>query len=235
MKRNATLLIFVFFLTQFIFSQNERLIQGKIIVRDATPMGVHVINLVNEKESISDSKGNFTILAKLDDVLVFSAEHLDYQRKIVEEQDYNSLSLTMEMTSKVNKLEEVEIVKLDAVALGILDKPAKEYTPAERRLYSASTGPVDILLNMLSGRKKMLEDDLKTEKKESLLEGLDGLYDDAFYKNRLKIDNIKGFHYFLAENSKFGEVLKSKNKQLITFMIIEQAEQYNLLSANEQK
>lgn len=237
MKRNITYFTFLFFLSQFVFSQNEKVINGRIIVKDATPMGVHIINLVNEKEAISDSNGNFSILAKTDDVLVFSAENLDFQRKIVDEHEYAMSSLTMEMTSKVNKLDEVEIVKFDAVKLGILSKPVKEYTPAERRLNAATSGPLDILLNAFSGRTKMFKNGVEIEKKEFLLEHLNGLYPDSFYTDSLKIakENIKGFHYYLAEDSRFADALNSKDITKATFLIVDMAREYNLLKNNGQK
>jgi len=237
MKKNITYFIFLFFLTQFVFSQEEKLINGKIIVKDATPMGVHVINLVNEKEAISDLNGNFTILAKTDDILILSAEHLDFQRKIVEENEFAALSMKIEMTSKVNKLDEVEIVKFDAVQMGIISKPVKAYTPAERRLSTATSGPLDILLNAFSGRTTMLKNEVGIEKKEFLLEHLDGLYPDSFYIDNLKIakENIKGFHYYLAEDSRFAEVLNSKDKARATFLIVDLAREYNLLNNNGKK
>ena len=237
MKKTTAYLIVLFFLTQFVFAQGEMPISGKISVKNATPMGVHIINLVNEKEAVSDAGGNFVIMAKVDDILVFSAEHLDYQRKIIDEQDYKTQSFTMEMTSKVNKLEEVKIVKLDAVDLGILSKPAKEYTPAERRLFTATSGPLDILLNLFSGRTKMAKQDVETEKKQFLLEHLDELYLDSFYVDNLKIkkENIKGFHYYLVEDSRFVNAISSKNKQQATFIIIELAQKYNLLNHQDEK
>src|SRR6478609_7752493 len=91
-------LLLLLFIVQFVFAQKEKWIQGKIIVKDATPQGVHIINLVNEKETISNEKGEFNIEAKTDDLLVFSSKHLDYQRKIIEDNDYKSASISIEMT-----------------------------------------------------------------------------------------------------------------------------------------
>ena len=109
MKSNSTFPIFLIFITQFVFSQSEKLLHGKILIKDATPQGVHIINLMNEKETVSDSKGAFSIVAKPDDLLVFSANHLDYMRKIIETSDYDSAVLQIEMTSKINELDEVEV------------------------------------------------------------------------------------------------------------------------------
>ena len=47
-----------------VFSQKEKIIQGKIVVKDSKLEGIRVINLVNEKEAITDAHGSFSILAK---------------------------------------------------------------------------------------------------------------------------------------------------------------------------
>ena len=43
------------------------MIQGKIIVKNSKLDGVRVVNLVNEKEAITNQNGEFVILAKPDD------------------------------------------------------------------------------------------------------------------------------------------------------------------------
>ena len=187
MQNKILVLLFLFF-TFSVFSQKEKLIQVRIIVNDSKLNGVRVINLMNEKEVITDQEGNFNILAKTDDLLVFSAEFLDYMRKIVDESDYIKGAIEVQMTSKALQLDEVEIKdysKINAISLGILAKPAKEYTPAERRLQTAtglypsvnlgamaggSLG-LDPLMNWISGRTKMLKNALKAEQKEMILDG----------------------------------------------------------------
>ncbi len=238
MKRNK-LLLALLLIFQIGFSQEEKLIKGKIIISDATPGGVIILNLVNEKETVSDAKGEFTILAKVDDVLVFHAPNLDYQRKIIEAEDYNSGKISMKMTSKIEVLEEVEIRNdINALSLGILSKPAKKYTTAERRLYTATCGgPIDLLLNTISGRKKSLENGLETERKEKLLQKLDGLYKDDFYKEKLNIEKeyIKPFHYFAVEDKKFSEAVNEKNMFMTMLLIFELAGKFNEINGYGKK
>ncbi|HEX8575540.1 MAG TPA: hypothetical protein VF677_04525 [Flavobacterium sp.] len=250
---NKLFFMIAFFLIQSLAAQNEKLITGRVLIKDATPQGIHVINLVNEKEAITNEKGEFSILAKPEDLLVFSAIHVDYARKIIETEDYNAGFLKIEMTSKIIQLDEVEIRQsgIDAVSLGILSKPAKKYTPAERRLKTAtalnptaSVGTMmgasmslDPVLNWISGRTKMLKGELKVEKKEILLYQLSGLYNKEYYINTLHIDesHIKGFQYYSIEDEKFIEALRSKNKFLISFIINNLALKYNELMKNEKK
>lgn len=244
--KNTFFLLFSFF-TIVGFSQSEKIIAGKILVKNATPSGVHIINLVNENEVISDEKGEFKILAKVDDLLVFSSLTLDYQRKIIEVEDYNNGFITMEMTAKINQLEEVEIIhynKINAVDLGILSKKPKVYTPAERRLENAGVFrptdillipfggmPIEPLLNAISGRTKQLKKELQIERKEFAILKIGDLLPNEYFVSQLKIpkDYVKAFQYYCVEKKDFISVLKSKNKTLIAFKMSELAVEYNRL------
>ena len=91
--------------SSIVFSQNEKSIAGKIIVDNTKKSGVRIINLVNQKEAISDVEGNFSILAKPDDLLVFSAEFLDY----VNEADI--AWGTYNLNSQEDKMEQIHMQK----------------------------------------------------------------------------------------------------------------------------
>ncbi len=234
------LLIFFVLLSVMTFCQtgDEKLIHGKIISESGSIEGVTVINLVNEKSTASDSNGNFFILAKADDLLVFSSVNLEYFRRIIEENDLNLEVIIIKMTSKTTELKEVIVNKhpeINAVSLGISPKGVKHYTPAERKLYTANSTPVDALLNLMSGRTAMLKKELEVEKKEYLLMKIGTLFDDDYYIKTLKIpaNYIKGFQYYCIEDRKFAEVLKSKNKTMTKFLIVPLAESYNKIISDE--
>jgi len=237
--REFLLVLFVFF-CQMTFCQtgDEKLIHGKIMVESGNVEGVTIINLVNEKNTASDSNGDFFILAKADDLLVFSAVNLEYFRRIIEEKDLKSEVLIIKMTSKTIELKEVIVNKhpeINAVSLGISPKGVKHYTPAERKLYTANSTPVDALLNLMSGRTAMLKKELEAEKKERLLVKIGALFDDDYYIKTLKIpaNYIKGFQYFCVENPNFVIALKSKNKTMTKFLIVPLAEKYNEIISDE--
>jgi hypothetical protein len=120
-----------------IFGQTagEKLIHGKIQVESGNLAGVSIINLVNEKSTISDTNGDFYILAKAEDLLVFSSVNLEYYRRQIEEEDLNSNVLIIKMIPKVTELKEVIINKhneINAVALGISPKGIVQRTRAEK-------------------------------------------------------------------------------------------------------
>jgi hypothetical protein len=239
-KTNNTITLVLFLLYQISFGQTvgEKLLHGKIIVESGQVAGVTIINLVNEKSTFSDNNGEFYILAKADDLLVFSSINLEYHRRIIEETDLKSEIIIIKMASKVTQLEEVIVNKhpeINAVALGISPKGIKKYTPAERRLHTANSTPVDALINILSGRTSMLKKELEVEKKERSLVVLRSLFENSYFSETLKIptDYIKGFQYYCIEDKAFAEALATKNKTKIEFEIVPLAAKFNSLISDE--
>jgi len=237
------LLLFLFFQVTFCQTTGEKLLHGKIIVESGTVGGVTIISLVNEKTAISDGNGEFFILAKAEDLLVFSSVNLEYYRRIIETEDLKADILIVKMTAKIIELEEVIVNKhpeINAVSIGISPKGIKKYTPAERKLATASSVKLnpqglDPLLNAISGRTKMLKKELEVEKKERLLAYIGALFDDEYYTKTLKIpaNYIKGFQYYCVEKEEFATSLRSKNKAIIKLWIGVLAEKYNKIIADE--
>lgn len=252
--QNKLLSILFFIISFSSFAQKEKLIQGKVLVKDSKLGGIRVINLVNEKEAITDNEGQFSILAKPDDLLVFSAEFLDYMRKIIEDSDYNKGSIEVQMTAKIMQLDEVEIKdykNINAVSLGILSRPAKEYTPAERRLRTAtglypslnagamaggSIG-LDPLMNWISGRTTMLKNAVKSEEKEILLQKLEIYYTDEFFITKLKIEplHLGSFKNFAVYDAVLIEGIRSKNKPQMDFNLFRVAAEFKARNKPETK
>ena len=239
MTRIKFLLFFLLF-SAVVFSQ-EKMIQGKI-TSDGNPVeGIDIVNLVNEKSAKSNANGEFQILAKAEDLLVFSSQRFEYKRRIIEQNDLKSTSIAIQMTPKPGQLDEVVITKyrnINATDLGILSKPAKEFTPAERRLKAASSYDLsvgtynsvslDAIINSISGRTAMLKKELQVEKREIAREKLLLLYEEEYFTDKLKIpaDFVNGFQYFAVENDKLGSALNAKNKVLSDFLLAEIAPQY---------
>ncbi len=235
-----------FLISQIIFAQNdaEKLIHGKIVVASGNSEGVNIINLVNEKSTTSDSNGEFYILAKDEDLLVFSSVSLEYYRKIIQKEDLKSDVLIINMMDKVTELKEVVVKKypeINAVSLGVSPAGIKKYTPAERKLitaeefhwYSPLLIPiggmsVDGMINSISGRTTMLKKELEVEKKERLLLYLNTVFNEEYYVKTLKIPSeyIKGFHYFCIENQNLNEAIKTKNKIKLQFEMVQLANTY---------
>lgn len=243
---NKSILFILLFLTQFISGQTlgEKHILGKIVVDTVSVEGVNVVNARNDKATISNKKGVFSIVVKVGDILVLSAVNLETLRKKINAEDLKSEMLIFKMNPNTNHLKEVivrENTQVNAVSIGILPKEAKKYTPAERKLYTATTGggivPLDPIINWISGRTTMLKKEVIVEKNEKLLLKLDGYYEDKYYTDVLKIpqEYIKGFQYYLIEDVDFVRALQEKNKTMTLFLVKGLARNYNEIIQQQQK
>ena len=215
----------LFFISYATLAQ-EKLIKGKVVAHGNDVSGINLVNLVNEKSAVTDENGAFSILAKEEDMLVFSDESFYYKRKIIEAEDLKKELLIIQMEPKPIELEEVVVAQyahLTAYNLGIIDYIPKQYTVAERRMIS-KVGPAKV-------RKAMLEN----EKKQAVVTIVENFIDDDYFINTLKIDPdyIKGFKLYFSEDKDFAKVVNSKVKDEITLAIIEIAQKYNALQTEE--
>lgn len=225
-------------------------LKGKVFAEIAALDGIYVINQKTEKTSITNQEGEFTTFATVGDTLVFSSTQFREMRIALTSKDFEDKLVTVKMNAVINQLDEVIVSnRINSVSMGIIPKGQRSYTPAERRLStatnlnaSANVGTMmggsisaDPLLNWISGRTKMLKKELEVEKKESYLRQLENMFDANFYVNKLKIPSeyVKGFEYYAVENESFVTILKSKNVATITFLISELAIKYKEIIACE--
>lgn len=252
MGTKITLPLIIFFFTTIGIAQTRKQIQGKISVRDATPNHVLILNLNTEQETKSDSDGLFTIFVQSDDVLVFSSPKLDYMRKLIQESDFREPIWIVEMTAKPNILDEVEIVnnqKYNAVTLGILDRPAKSYTPMERRLKTAGdfkpihllgllggSLQLDPIFNAINGKTKRLKKEILLERNIKRLENFQAFYPESELIDQIKInpEQVAAFTYFILNEKEFKALLDSRNKSKMTFYLIQKYSQFKTKNKSDE-
>lgn len=230
MKKWVVLLLF--FSTFSLWSQdrNEKLLQGIIAADDALLSGIDVVNLGNEKVTVTNSKGEFSILAKADDILVFSSKTLEMRRLLIDEDDLKSGTIIVNMFTKINELDEVIVKKSPTEGVSIIPGQ-KQYTPAERKLHTATSGVLDAPINWMSGRTAMLKKEVAVERKERLLDKIGILYEDKYYIETLKIPEIyiDDFQRYIIEDKEFTAALKVKNRTMMLFLISKLAVNYNVI------
>ena len=254
MKKFVVAFLILIFGSHTLWSQEEvrKTIQGKVTAEAADLEGIYVVNLKTEKTVITKNGGYFTIPAVEGDTLMFTAVEFKGKRMVLTKADLEKDLVFIKMEMIVNQLKEVMIFQhknINAVSLGIIPKGQKSYTPAERKLKAANgldfagnsdgTSGVafsaDPLLNLLSGKTAMLKKELEVERKEFWMEIINQMFDENYFVQKLKIpvDYVKGFEYYIVENNRFIETLKSKNKSMTNFLMGELAVQYNEMIACE--
>lgn len=229
--------IFFFIISQ-LYSQNQvpRRIEGKVAADFSNLEGIYVVNTSSEKSTTTNSEGHFSIEAKVGETLLLSAMNFKEVKIVLSESDFSKKWLVVSMQPIVNELKEVIVgsSSISAESLGIIPYGQKKYTPAERKIFTATSGfGIDPILNLISGRTNMLKKELEIEKKEGYLIQLENLFQPDFYIHSMHIPqlHVKGFLYFLVENPKFISVLKTKNRTAIEFSMSELAVQFNEMIA----
>lgn len=240
MKTNKVLLILLLLLAQISFGQTTapKEILGQILEQSTSVDGVNIINNRTQVTAVSDVNGMFSIVVSEGDVLVFSAVNLDPLRHRITAEDMNSKSILIKMTAKEVELKEVivnENANINAENLGIILRGQKKYTPAERKVYTATSTSVDKILNKISGRTAMLKKEVNVEKKEMLFRKMEYLFDENYYTERLKIpsEDVRGFQNYCVDDSEFAVSLNTKNKTMSMFLITDLARKYLTILENE--
>jgi hypothetical protein len=230
MKKWVVLFLFLGTFSMWSQDRNEKILQGIIAADDALLSGIDVVNLGNEKVTVTNSKGAFSILAKADDILVFSSKSLEMRRVLIDEDDLKSGTITVNMYPKINELDEVIVKKSPIEGVSIIPGQ-KQYTPAERKLHTATNGILDAPINWMSGRTAMLKKEVAVERKQRLLDKVGILYEDKYYIETLKIPEIyiDDFQRYIIEDKEFTAALKVKNRTMMLFLISKLAVNYNAI------
>jgi hypothetical protein len=246
--QKITFLIGFFFLVTISGGQGlatSKRLNGKVTADYNDLEGIYIVNLTTEKATLTERGGYFSITASVGDTLMFSAVQFKGLKVTLKESDFEKELLFVKLETLVRSLDEVRINEyknINAVSLGIISPNTKHYTPAERKLYTATGGGKnqyglntkisgDAILNAISGRTAMLKKEVEVEKKETLMEKISDYYDEKYFTETLKIpqDYVKGFLFYIVEDQKFVEAVNSKNKTMATFIMNELAVKYKEL------
>ena len=102
---------------QFSFSQNQELIQGKVVNQNRPIKDVDIINFNTKAQASTDQFGNFSIAAKTNDLLIFITKNYELKRLVVNQKHYSNNSLTVVLNLKPEELKEVVITKTPSIKL----------------------------------------------------------------------------------------------------------------------
>ena len=243
-KKNELKLIFnilTFLCLQFTLAQNDSIVKGKIIVETNDNDGVTIINLANKHSTISENGGYFKIKAKVNDTIMFSAIHLEARKIVITKKDFGPNLLFIKLKIHTKHIKEIMITNGDGInaeSLGLVKKGQKQYTPAERRLKTASAldgqwglntaFSIDPLFNWLSGRTKQLKKELEVERKEFLQEKIINNFERDYIIQILKIpdDYVDGYIFYVVEDQTLVDAIKARNKTMVSFRLSFLATEY---------
>lgn len=219
---------------QTFFSKN---LQGRVYSTDGDVAATHVLNTTTTRATITDIDGFFSIQAKLNDTLVFSAVQYKKKEVLVTAEMLAQKMLNIQLEESLTILDEVIVtpynlsgdiakdllvIKTDQVvtAQTIVLPNAYVRVPskAERQLFEATSGggliPIAPIINGLSGRTKLLKKRVARNKLYSRTERVREFYADSIYRIDLKIpeDKIDDLLYFCEVDTTFQTVVNSHDR-----------------------
>ena len=205
-------------------------LRGQVISDSLEVEDIYVINQTSQESTITNQNGYFQIEVKLNDTLLFSAVQYKIKSIIIAPEIYIQDEILVKLEEKVNELPDVVVRPynlsgnlaedsrnintddvVNGVKLGLPNASVRMPTQSERKLYTATASPLtslDPLINAITGRTKMLKNQVKLEKKENELNETMSSFEKSFYLNHLKIpeENIVGFLYFCAASPEFDPI-----------------------------
>lgn len=226
-------ILFLFFLLTFqkIASQSLE-ISGKVSSKTDVE-NIHIINKTAKFFTVTNQTGNFNIPGKLNDTIVFSSIQHKLKEVVITEDIILSKTIFVKLEEQINELDEVTVGKIltgdlnldinnlegdppiNFYDLGIPGYTGKIATQSERRLHEATSGggfiPLNPILNAISGRTKMLKEQIRLEEKDNLLHKIKTtLSKDFFIVYDLDEDIRTDFFYFCEEDLNFNSRCKNK-------------------------
>lgn len=213
------------------FAQERRPLTGRVQVNGGNSIGIFVINTVTGTEVRTDKDSKFTLPAKPGDKLAVYGKNIEDRQFAVSKDSFTQTPYVLEVNAKATQLQEVVINDVNEEKLGLVPKDQIRMTVAERRVHTAKSGiGLDLLLNVLSGRLKMLKKALETERKEQLMAVIDGIFTDEELANMgVPRDLARGFLFYAIEDPKMADAIRSKNESLMKLTLMELSDKYNKL------
>lgn len=158
-----------------LFSQEVNL-EGKIgTTEDIDIEGINIYNLTTSKGTVTNEKGEFQVVVSLDDSLSISAVHTEDKKIVIGAEQIKAKKIIINLSEKMNALSTVTIhrpltgyigsdaniipvqASITTTSINLPNADLPQLSKTRRHLYAANSGPVDMLINALSGRTKMIK------------------------------------------------------------------------------
>jgi hypothetical protein len=239
-----TMIIVLIFITLAAKSQERSALFGIIKDTIAHIENAHIVNLNTKQGTITAGNGRFKIFAKAGDTLKITSIQYQEKKYLIRKSSFSFEDLVLYLQPKIYKLEEVKLKRhqltaslgvdinvvpksnvpvMNAVTLGLPNAGSKLMKKVDREIYTATTSAsgisLDLILNVLSGRLKMLKFKkvIVEEDEDALLmfKKFQYLFEQNF---NVKKENAYQFLYFSLADSLYNEKLLNDEFALIQFL-----------------
>ncbi|SNZ01891.1 carboxypeptidase-like regulatory domain-containing protein [Flagellimonas pacifica] len=232
--KNTILIAFLLVFTSVSLAQEDRqVLRGKVLYRGGNVPNENVINTTTETGTITNDDGEFAILVKEGDQLVFTAVNYQLEVVVITKDILDKNRLVVEVTEKVTELEGVVVTPENQEKfLQVKNEDFKgfEYeidrgTEVENIAESRSVRGMRDGINFVNIFKALFKAKKETgEDKEPLKvsDVLRQVYDDEFFVVDLKLpqDKIDAFLFYCDDKVPSQTLLRKENEfQLIDFLV----------------
>ena len=234
-------IILLLALTQFSFSQERELIQGKVIYRNINVPAANVINNTSQTSTITNDQGEFEIFAKEGDEIIFSSVQYIIRTVRVNDEILKNKRLIVQINQRVRELDEVVITPDDTDKF--LDLKEEQFKGFDY-LADKSTKIENILtdnrqivngLNFVNIFKLLssLVDSKSEEEKLSILpsEALPLILEENFFTDILKLEffEVNDFLLQLDLDPEIKQLIIKKNQFLLIDYLLNKSDTYKEL------
>ena len=234
-------IILLLALTQFSFSQERELIQGKVIYRNINVPAANVINNTSQTSTITNDQGEFEIFAKEGDEIIFSSVQYIIRTVRVNDEILKNKRLIVQINQRVRELDEVVITPDDTDKF--LDLKEEQFKGFDY-IADKSTKIENILtdnrqvvngLNFVNIFKLLssLVDSKSEEEKLSILpsEALPLILEENFFTDILKLEffEVNDFLLQLDLDPEIKHLIIKKNQFLLIDYLLNKSDTYKEL------
>tara|TARA_B100001248_G_scaffold260930_1_gene250578 strand:- start:1246 stop:1974 length:729 start_codon:yes stop_codon:yes gene_type:complete len=218
----------IFFLLSFsfiTFSQEKRVIlRGKLMYRNSNVIAANVINNSNQNNTITDTNGEFEILAGVGDEIIFSSVEFKIRTVRITKEIIKKNRLVVEVNEKLNFLDEVVISPENTEKF--LDLKEEEFKKVDYLDDKSTAVENEIIrqnqlyrgINIVNIAKLLAkvirESNMEQEIKLTPSKALPLVFDNNFFINDLGLKDFEIITFLeLMDNKKEIKSLLKKNKE----------------------
>ena len=243
---NQTLLLLSFLFSYcFSFSQTEKLIRGKVLSGELLLKNIDIVNINSKKSVITDSNGDFTILAKVEDELfILSKEYNDLKIKLTQK-EFEKDNLVITIEKKPIEIEEVKVqnkIKVrPIITQADLDAIKLSKQASNPKVPNVYTGEIENGMDFIRLGKDIIglfknKDKVKPKKSLPLIgfkDYIHATFNEDFFSKKLKLnsDEIGLFLSFCEVDSKARTIVEHQNEFETMDFLISKKEDFKKLNS----
>ncbi|MCY4216962.1 MAG: carboxypeptidase-like regulatory domain-containing protein [Flavobacteriaceae bacterium] len=221
-------------------SNGQQLIQGKLLYKNVNVVAANVINNNTRDATITNSNGEFQMMASLGDVIIFSSVQYVIREVSVTEEILQNKRLIVAVNEDVQELNEVVITPDQTNAFIDLveeqfkgfDYTTDQYTRVRNELIEENQLEHGLnFLNLAKFVSRIFSNQSESQRMSlKPSEVLPEVFEPSFFENDLKLpkDQVVGFLEYLDKNMKSQELFRRDRQfQLIDFLVNESQKYLN--------